>query len=228
MRRATGVQPERERNYFPPGREKEALVGRSLPVLNAPEQRLSEVPLTRTRPIRTLASKCARKHTSRARICLLLAVYITRRRVAWRYGRAGTMRFRLCLYCEDRQRHWQRFHYRYEKMRLTSHYGNNTPMRHASARTERVHQVPTFWCNVRCDVGEERVAQRPRKSRYPCFSNMRSIRGLHLEHLEKRAAKSTIIISKLSENIAEQIVELNSKSTYLKKIKNITQCVLVV
>ncbi|KYM88873.1 hypothetical protein ALC53_02639 [Atta colombica] len=30
---------------------------------------------------------------------------------------------------EDRQQYWRRFHYRYGEMRLTSHNGNNTPMR---------------------------------------------------------------------------------------------------
>lgn len=41
------MQPERERNYFPPD-AKRKLVGRSS-ALNAPEQRLSQVSLTRTR-----------------------------------------------------------------------------------------------------------------------------------------------------------------------------------
>lgn len=61
--RRNGMQLERECNYFLSDARRE-LVGRSLPALNAPEQRLSEVPLTRTRPIHSGASKCARKRES--------------------------------------------------------------------------------------------------------------------------------------------------------------------
>lgn len=61
VRRETGCNPN-ENVIISPSDARRKLVGRSLPALNAPEQRLSEVPLAQ---IHTLASKCARKHESR-------------------------------------------------------------------------------------------------------------------------------------------------------------------
>jgi len=119
---------ERECNYFPSTAREGNSSGRSLPALNA-AKRLSEVPLTRMHSIHNTIRKCARR-------CKRCAQKRARSRISWGRARAeisarlGQWGFDCVpLRREDRQQHWRRFHYRYAEMRLTSHNGNNTPMR---------------------------------------------------------------------------------------------------
>lgn len=86
--RCSEMRPNENVIIFPSDARRE-LDERSLPTLNVPQQRLSEVPLTRTRRIRRL-QMCAQTRGAQERARY---VYIIRGN-ARRYGRPRTMRFR--------------------------------------------------------------------------------------------------------------------------------------